>query len=320
MATVSVIVPAHNAGEYIGDAVRSALDQSLRDIEVIVIDDASADGTAAAAFAAANNDPRFVLLQNSINSGPGPARNYGFERATGEWIALLDADDTYAPDRLQRLLQLARDGNADLTADNLSISTTRGAEVGFPAIRRDFMSRTSPISAADLIAMDRPSKGTQAAGFLKPIMRAGFLRAKQIRYDRRFRNGEDFHFYVQALLHGARFLVSPEAGYRYWFRTDSQCRGSEAAYPQQLIAGNDDLLQLAVRMRNDAAIRALRERRREIDYWIPYSSFVADLKKKNRVQAMRSFCLLPSRTYALHKLWEAAIRRLQHAPEVDLAR
>lgn len=319
MARVSVLIPAHNAAEYVGNAVRSALGQSLRDLEVIVIDDASTDDTATAAVRAAGKDPRFVLLRCSVNVGPGPARNCGLERATGEWIAPLDADDTFAPERLQNLIQLAEERNADLMADNLAISTTRGAADGFHAICAAFMSRTNAISAADFIAMDRPSKGTQAAGFLKPIMRSGFLRANQIRYDERFRNAEDFHFYVRTLLHGARCFVCPQAWYRYWFRSDSQCRGDEAAYPLQLIAGNDDLLQHALRLDDGAAARELRKRRRDIDYWIPYSSFVAALKSKNRAQAVRSFCMLPSRTYALRKLWEAALRRLRNAPEVNLA-
>lgn len=316
----SVLIPAHNASEYLMDAIQSVLGQSLCNIEAIVIDDASTDHTAAVAMKAAQNDPRVVLLRSSVNSGPGAARNRGLERATGKWIALLDADDTFAPRRLETLVQLAEEQDADVMADNLSISIHRGAADGFHAIDDDFMRRSAPISAAEFISMDRPGKGTQAVGFLKPIVRSQFLRANELRYEERFRNGEDFHFYVRALLCGARFFVSCEAGYRYWFRSDSQCRGKEAEYPQQLIAGNDDLLQHALRMHDGGAVSELRKRRREIEYWIPYSFFVAELKSKSRARAARSFCMLPSRTYALRKLSEAAIRRLRRAPEVSLAR
>lgn len=319
MVKVSVLIPAHNAAEYVGDAVRSALGQSLREIEVIAIDDASSDDTAAVSVKAAQNDPRFVLLRRATNGGPGRARNCGLERASGEWIALLDADDRFAPERLERLLGMAEQRKADLMADNLAVSTKRGASDGFPAIREGFMRTYGAISAAAFIAMDRPSKGTQAVGFLKPLMHAGFLRANGIRYDERFRNGEDFHFYVQALLRGARLFVCQEAWYRYWFRRSSQCRGSEAEYPQQLIDGNADLLELASFCGDDEAAKQLRKRRKEIECWIPYARFVAALKQQDRVRAMRSFARLPSRTYAVRKLWEAAMRRAKNAPETRLA-
>lgn len=315
---VSVLMPAHNAAEFIAGAMRSALDQTLRDIELIVIDDASTDNTAEVAMRAAGGDPRFVLLRCPANIGPGPARNLGIDHASGEWIALLDADDSFAPERLESMVRLAQERGADMVADNLRISKIPGSAEGFNAIRNDFMSRKGRISAADFIAMDRPSYGTQAVGFLKPLMRTEFLRRNALRYDGRFRNGEDFHLYVRALLLGARMFVTPEAWYRYLFRGDSQCRGLEASFPQQLIAGNEDLWEFAARAREESAARELRRRRKEIDCWIPYSSFVAALKNRQRARAMKSFFTLPSRAYAVRKLWEAVMRRVQKAPEVSL--
>ena len=315
---ISIIMPAHNAREYIAGGVTSALEQTLRDIELIVIDDGSADDTARVATRAATRDPRFTLIELQSNRGPGAARNAGLEAASGEWIALLDADDTFAPVRLQRMLRMAEERGADLLSDNLVLSATPGSDQGVCAVPTEFMTRQTGISAAEFIAMDRPGYGTRAVGFLKPIMRAEFLRKRRLRYDATYRNGEDFHFYVKALLEGARLFVTPDAWYQYWFRQGSQCRGVEARYPQQLIAANDDLLKTAEEHGDLRAAYELRKRRQEIDCWIPYASFVADLKQRKHVKAIQSFCRLPSQAYALRKLGEAGIRRIRGAPELKL--
>ena len=240
------------------------------------------------------------------------------ETATGEWVALLDADDTFAPVRLKRMLRMAEERGADLLSDNLVLSSTPGSALGVCAIPSEFMTRETAVGAAEFIARDRPSYGMRAVGFLKPIMRAEFLRKKNLRYDTTYRNGEDFHFYVKALLEGARLFVTPDAWYQYWFRPASQCRGVEARFPHQLIAANEDLLKIAEQHCDLAAASELRKRRKEIDCWIPYSVFVADLKERKHAKAVQSFCRLPSQAYALRKLGEAGLRRIRGAPELKL--
>jgi glycosyltransferase involved in cell wall biosynthesis len=311
-------MPTHNAREYIARAVISALDQTHRDVELIVIDDGSTDDTAVVAARAAKGDRRFTLVQLETNRGPAGARNAGLEIATGQWIALLDSDDTFAPVRLKRMLRMAEERGADLLSDNLVLSATAGSAHGVCAIPAEFMTKEAAVSADEFIAMDRPSYGIHAVGFLKPIMRAGFLRENKLRYDTAYRNGEDFHFYVKALLRGARLFVTPDAWYQYWFRPGSQCRGAEAPYPHQLIAANDDLVKIAEKCGDHRAAFELRKRRKEIDCWIPYSFFVADLKQRKHMKAVQSFCRLPSQAYAVRKLGAAGLRRIRGAPELKL--
>lgn len=96
---VSVIIPAYNAESYIDDALRSVLGQTFSNLEIVVVDDGSTDGTAdrVAAYG-----PR-VLYYRRTNSGgyPGVARNTGIERCSGEYICFLDADDIMLPDRVK---------------------------------------------------------------------------------------------------------------------------------------------------------------------------------------------------------------------------
>jgi glycosyltransferase involved in cell wall biosynthesis len=111
---VSVILPAYNAAASLPAALRSVLGQSLQEIEVIVADDGSCDGTAAVAAALALADPRVRVLPGGRNQGAAAARNRAMAAARGDWLALLDADDGFAPDRLARLVALGEARGADV--------------------------------------------------------------------------------------------------------------------------------------------------------------------------------------------------------------
>lgn len=98
---VSVVIPARNAERFIVAAVTSALDQTLRDLEVIVVDDGSDDATVA--LVEAIGDPRVTVLRQP-SRGASSSRNAGLAIARGEYVAHLDADDLWPPDRLERLV------------------------------------------------------------------------------------------------------------------------------------------------------------------------------------------------------------------------
>lgn len=101
--TVSVIIPAHNAGRTIEETLQSVFAQTWRGFEVIVVNDGSTDATARvlAPHIAAG---RIVYLETA-NGGPSGARNCGIARARGEFIAFLDADDLWLPDKLEKQLR-----------------------------------------------------------------------------------------------------------------------------------------------------------------------------------------------------------------------
>ncbi|MUH00166.1 glycosyltransferase [Scytonema sp. UIC 10036] len=96
---VSAIVPAYNIRSYIVQALASLECQSFHDFEAIVVDDGSSDGTALEVEPFVKRDSRFKLLRKQ-NGGLSSARNYGIRNASGEYIALLDGDDIYHPDKL----------------------------------------------------------------------------------------------------------------------------------------------------------------------------------------------------------------------------
>ena len=97
---ISVVIPAYNASAFLPRCLESVFAQTLKPDEVIVVDDGSTDNTGSVA---AELGAKVVLQENS---GPSAARNTGIQNAAGEWIALLDADDLWAPEKLE--LQAAR--------------------------------------------------------------------------------------------------------------------------------------------------------------------------------------------------------------------
>lgn len=107
-ATVSVIVPCHNYGRFLPDAVTSVLDQTGVSVDVVVVDDASTDDSAAVARSLAARDDRVRLLAHAANMGPVTTFNDGLALVTGEFVVRLDADDLLTPGSLHRSVEVMR--------------------------------------------------------------------------------------------------------------------------------------------------------------------------------------------------------------------
>lgn len=109
--TISVIIPAYNAQPYIADALDSIVRQTYAVSEVIVVDDGSTDATIEIAKA------RGAIVLRRANGGPSAARNTGVARATGEFLAFLDADDYWEPGKIERqMARLAASPNLEIVA------------------------------------------------------------------------------------------------------------------------------------------------------------------------------------------------------------
>ena len=110
---VSVIVPVHNAEKYLEQCLNSILGQTLKDIEVICVNDKSTDGSAAILDSYAANEPRLRVLQ-SPGLEAGGARNIGLESAQGKYLSFLDADDFFEPDMLESAVAKAEEDQSDI--------------------------------------------------------------------------------------------------------------------------------------------------------------------------------------------------------------
>lgn len=124
---VSVIVPIHNAAEYLGGALESLRSQSYARFEAILVDDGSTDDSPAICRRFSEADKRFRIL-NQPNLGVSAARNAGIDAAAGEWIAFLDADDLLYPESLRPMLLATSRTDASIVAANY----TTGSRISEP--------------------------------------------------------------------------------------------------------------------------------------------------------------------------------------------
>jgi succinoglycan biosynthesis protein ExoO len=204
----SVVLPIYNSAATITRALRSLVRQSDQNFEVLIIDDGSSDDGLEQARKLYGDDPRYRLIGPRSNTGPSAARNVAVSLAEGEWIALLDADDAWLPDRLSNLHQ--HTDHADFVADDLQLFDVM-ADVVVGTMFSGFSVRELTLSThlADWFV-----KGADT-GYLKPIMRKAFLERISLKYDVDLRHGEDYLLYTLALVNKARFRLIPSAGYIY---------------------------------------------------------------------------------------------------------
>ncbi|MBY5161216.1 glycosyltransferase family 2 protein [Salsipaludibacter albus] len=116
MARLSVIVTSYNIEGYLEDCLDTIVGQSLDDLEIIVVDDGSSDGSPGVITDYAARDPRIVpvLLEENSVGGVATAANAGLDRATGDYVGFADGDDLYDPEMFGKLLQAAVEADADL--------------------------------------------------------------------------------------------------------------------------------------------------------------------------------------------------------------
>ena len=112
---VSIIMPAYNCADYIAESIKSVQNQSYRNWELIVADDNSTDGTVDTVRSMAADDNRIHLLETDINLGPAAARNRAINSAQGDYIAFLDSDDIWFPDKLSRQISFMEQTGYDFT-------------------------------------------------------------------------------------------------------------------------------------------------------------------------------------------------------------
>lgn len=112
---VSIIMPAYNAQAYIQQAIYSVRQQTFTNWELILIEDCSSDETLSIIRKAMTEDSRIRLIQNKKNLGVSRSRNAGIACARGEWIAFLDSDDCWHPEKLSRQLEFAQKQKSSFT-------------------------------------------------------------------------------------------------------------------------------------------------------------------------------------------------------------
>lgn len=289
MPKVSVVMPAFDAETFIEATLESAVAQSLRDIEIIVVDDVSRDRTADIVAAVAARDPRVRLIRQARNGGPSVARNAGIAAASGEWIALLDADDSYEPDRLERMTACAERHDADIVSDNLLLIAEGDPQDRRPMIPPAILADERRLDLTEFVrrSVADPEFPDTNYGFLKPLMRRAFLDEHAIRYDESVRFAEDFALYAHCLRAGARWWMMPQPLYRYLVRANSLTQVQTVHDLGKLRGVQRVMLDEAAKAGDGDLVDLIRRHMRVVDRCYHYRAFTDDLKARRFGPAVR---------------------------------
>ena len=199
---MSVVIPAYNMEPLVGDAIRSAQRQTWRNVEVIVVDDGSTDGTRAVAEAIAAEDPR-VRVVHEENGGLSSARNAGLAVAKGEFICFLDADDMLLPDKIERQVAfLNLFHSCDLVYSDYYIGDNRLTPTFLMSVQPPAMAMRDVLPYRNCFAP------------MSPLMRSALV-AKTGTFDVALKSCEDWDYWIRAAdICAFAYLPGPVGVYR----------------------------------------------------------------------------------------------------------
>lgn len=225
MAKVSVIVPIYNAEKYLRQCLDSVVNQSLKDIEIILIDDGSTDGCAEICKEYLS-DSR-VIYYRKENEGLAAARADGIARASGEYLGFVDSDDYIKPEMYEKMYNAAKSNDSDIVFcncqenDNGHIFTPEMPEGAYDrqAIKEKILSQTLAY-----IGKGGTKRAIRWSNCLR-IYKRETLEKNNIRFDRRLRRSQDLQLTYEATLVAQNYYYIAEPLYHNRVVADSLSRG-----------------------------------------------------------------------------------------------
>ena len=296
---VSVITPAYKAARYIGQAIESVQAQTLTDWEMIIVDDASPDETAAVVERYLD-DPRIKLIRSERNRGECGARNLALEAAQGEWVAPLDADDWFAPERLERLWRFAQEKGAILVADLQLQIDDNGQTYGVA-----FSDTLQPPTVPTRYSIRDYLREHIA---IKPFFSRRHALDHNLRYPEGIVLGGDHIFQTQLQLKGAELWIVPEPNYYYRVHPTSMVSAVGRSV-EKINTLFERLLQLDEVRNNPELIRCVQADWRRVLLADKYRRFAAAVKQRQWRVALEHFSLDTASMF-LKRLPGAVYRRL----------
>jgi succinoglycan biosynthesis protein ExoU len=310
---VDVLIAVFNNANTIEKAVGSALSNAEVN-RVIVVDDGSMDETPSVVRSLMGKvGERLAFLQLDHNEGPSAARNRGLGLSEAPWVAILDGDDYFLPNRFAALLDASE--GADFVADDQVQVKEQNSDDAMAG--GEFLVGHKEIIAVDLASfiaqnLRRGRRQRKEFGFLKPIMRRSFLDLHRLRYDEKLRLGEDFILYATALAMGAVFRVVPFRTYVSIVRSSSISGNHSKEDLKQLRESSRDLARLPQLTGSERKL--FRQHSDSVDARVQWLN-VIDAVKRRSVTAFVSpfFIRWTIFVFLLGQLWEQIVLRSKKA-------
>ncbi|MEO1431593.1 MAG: glycosyltransferase family 2 protein [Cyanobacteria bacterium J06633_8] len=282
---VSVIILAYNTEKYIAQAINSALKQTEKNIEIIIVDDGSTDNT----LEVINSflDKRIKVLVNQQNLGQNFSTNRAIKAANGNWITRLDSDDWYAVDRLEKLLEIADLQNVDIIADDIYFIQD-GKNLPWSTLLNQSkykIKNNIQISPIDYVEKDIPGMWGLPLGLTKALIKKYFIHKHNIKNHETILIGGDFWFYLICLAHGAKFLFVPKPYYFYRSRIGSSVKQSSIKRLEAYCDATQYYLEQDYIKNNQKLLAALQQRLHLIEKTRPYFLVVDSLKQTDYLNA-----------------------------------
>lgn len=214
MPKLSVVVPVYNVEKYIGEMIESLQKQTLRDLQIILVDDGSPDRSGEICDEYAAKDDRITVIHKP-NGGVGAARNDGLDAATGEWIVFCDSDDWVEPDAFEKLVDAGEKAGADVVFGDANLVYGEHIQKAYFYDREFVMREREELDK--LIAADfsraycfDPAAGGPAFGYGGPwnkLVRRQLLLDNDIRFDLRVKGIFDDILYTAYIFAAAKVVA-----------------------------------------------------------------------------------------------------------------
>ena len=214
MEKVSVIIPAYNVERFISECVKSVMDQTYENIEIIIVDDGSTDKTLDVCRQLAEGDGRIKIVDGG-HGGVSHARNTGLDNVTGDYIMSVDSDDIIEPEMIGTLYKKLKETDADVVASGLNYVSEEG----------ELLYRRPPVTERVMSGRDALLARDGEAGINAVIASPCAKLSKSSVYEgKRYKEGivyEDLHLMPYLYYDAEKFVIIPYSGYMYRQRNGS---------------------------------------------------------------------------------------------------
>lgn len=270
---ISIIVPCYNVAEYVGRCLDSLINQTLRDIEIICIDDKSTDNTLAILRQYAKRDKRIHVIAQKCNAGVAVARNAGLDLATGRYIGFVDPDDWVDTDFYKVLYTRAQQDNADVAKAGYAstfVETGHTAIINNESIKQNLFD--------------------WSYAFWTAIYSHKFLQQHNIRFEDEIITGQDTVFLASVLLNKPTVTFADDVYYHYLYKRPG-------SLDSQLLPHNKAISKrtaIEMNMRNMAKSNLSRSQKLKFatTYGLQHAYYVFSKDYENDVDKIEMFNLM----------------------------